>query len=81
MYLYRSRYDPKWEFDPASMQHYELYNVSADKYQMHNIYEQQTAERKADLHKQLKEYFECGSPEVGAIGKAMKMPTGKSNCP
>ena len=63
------------------MQFYELYNVSADKYQMHNIYEQQTADRKAELHKQLDEYFKCGSSQVGAIGKEMKMPAGKSNCP
>ncbi len=74
-------YDPKWQFEQSSMQYYELYNVSADKYQMYNIYEQQTQERKAELHKQLEQYFKCGSPQVGAIGKEMKMPAGKSNCP
>ena len=64
----------------ADMQHFELYNVAADKYQMHNIYEQQTDAKKAALHKQLDDYFKCGSPTIGSIGKEMKMPAGKSTC-
>jgi hypothetical protein len=62
------------------MQHYEYYDIASDKYQMHNIYDQQTDERKAALHKQLDDYFKCGSPTVGSIGKEMKMPAGKSTC-
>ena len=57
------------------------YDVANDKYQMHNIYPQQTAAKKAALHKQLDEYWRCGSPTLGSIGKGQVMPAGRSNCP
>ena len=74
-------YDQAWKFEPVSMQSYELYDVSKDKYQIHNIYDAQTDERKAELHTQLQAYLNCGAPTAGAIGKGMNMPAGKSNCP
>lgn len=66
--------------DTANMQHYELYNVSQDKYQMHNIYPSQTAEKKDALHRLLDEYFLCGAPVRGSIQNGL-MPDGHSNCP
>jgi N-acetylglucosamine-6-sulfatase len=75
-------YDPNWLFnDTAAMQHYELYDVSQDKYQVHNIYAEQTEAKKAELHKMLDEYWHCGSPTIGSIGSGNVMPAGKSNCP
>ena len=62
-----------------SAQHYELYDVAKDKYQMHNIYSQASAQLKASLHAELDEYWRCGSPVDGAIGVGM-LPSGKSNC-
>jgi hypothetical protein len=74
-------YDPNWAFnDTAAMQHYELYDVAKDKYQMHNIYPVASAEVKAALHAELDEYWHCGSPVNGAIGVGI-LPSGKSNCP
>lgn len=73
-------YDPNWAFnDTVNMQHYELYDVAKDKYQMHNIYSQASAQLKASLHAELDEYWRCGSPVNGAIGVGM-LPSGKSNC-
>ena len=66
--------------DTANMQHYELYNVSQDKYQMHNIYSSQTTGKKAELHQLLDEYFRCGAPVRGSIQNGL-MPDGHSNCP
>lgn len=52
-------YDPDWKFIPTGIQHYELYDIDKDPYQMENIYNQTTAEKKANLHDALSRYFEC----------------------
>jgi N-acetylglucosamine-6-sulfatase len=52
-------YDPLWNFDTFPLQHYELYDVSKDPYQMNNIYMETSGEVKASLHAQLQEYYHC----------------------
>ena len=57
-------YDPKWTFqasDPSGggLQHYELYDISADPYQMHNLYPETSMEVREALHRQLADYFKC----------------------
>jgi arylsulfatase A-like enzyme len=54
-------YDPKWQFNASAgpMQHYELYDVAADPYQMTNIYAASSDELKAELHAELSEYWLC----------------------
>lgn len=74
-------YDPLWSFnDTATMQHYELYNVSADIYQMHNIYQAASADQKQALHAELDKYWHCGSLLRGSIMSGV-VPHGESNCP
>lgn len=53
-------YDPKWKFDASGMQHYELYDIAKDPYQMTNIYDQASAAKKSELHAALSKYFNCG---------------------
>merc|ERR1711997_76049 len=52
-------YDPTWKFNVASMQHYELYDVDKDPYQMTNIYNQTSDTKKMELHVALSDYFNC----------------------
>ena len=57
-------YDPKWEFNVtdesgSGLQHYELYDVEKDPYQIDNIYSQTSLETKVALHRQLENYFRC----------------------
>merc|ERR1711920_1030817 len=53
-------YDPTWTFNSTNMQHYELYDIDKDPYQMKNIYSQTSASKKAELHLSLSRYFACG---------------------
>ena len=41
----------------AGLQHYELYDLDKDFYQMENIYGQQTDAVKADLHARIAQHF------------------------
>jgi len=57
-------YDPAFEFkvkdsSGAGLQHYELYDVDEDPYQMNNLYTSTSIEIKTALHQQLEEYFRC----------------------
>ena len=57
-------YDPKWEFNVTDesglgLQHYELYDVDNDLYQIDNIYSMASYETKVALHLQLDDYFRC----------------------
>jgi N-acetylglucosamine-6-sulfatase len=57
-------YDPDWKFisnDPtgSGLQHYELYDIANDKYQMNNIYSKVDDSIKMKLHSQLTNYFNC----------------------
>ena len=52
-------YDPIWKFDTFPLQHYELYDVTKDPYQMNNIYTEMSEQVKAALHAQLEEYYQC----------------------
>ena len=57
-------YDSRWLFNGtgptgAGMQHYELYDIAADPYQMKNLYKVTSDATKAALHAQLRAYFNC----------------------
>jgi len=53
-------YDRSFNFaDSSAIQHYELYDQTADKYQMRNIYHDASEEVKQWLHLTLSEYFTC----------------------
>ena len=57
-------YDPDWQFKTsdesgAGLQHYELYDVEADPYQVDNIYSSTSKEILTALHQQLDDYFNC----------------------
>ena len=57
-------YDPEWKFratDPsgAGLQHYELYDIAKDPYQMHNLYAGTSVEVRTALHAQLAKYYTC----------------------
>lgn len=52
-------YDPNWTFNKTGIQHAELYDVSADPYQMKNLYKETSAETIDALHEQLEAYFKC----------------------
>ena len=55
-------YDPSWRFDVsghAGLQHYELYDVAADPYQVDNIYPKADEGTRAALHTQLATYWQC----------------------
>ena len=57
-------YDPSWTFETIGgswkgLQHYELYDVSADPYQVNNIVETTPEHTRQALHEQLQQYFQC----------------------
>ena len=57
-------YDPTWKFDTPGgswqgLQHYELYDVSADTYQTNNIFPSTPVHIRQALHEQLEQYFLC----------------------
>ena len=43
----------------AGLQHYELYDVDADPYQVDNIYSSTSNDIRTALHQQLDEYWNC----------------------
>ena len=58
-------YDSTWTWNATGptgqgLQHYELYDVDADPYQMKNIYEQTDEATKAELHGRIAAYYTCG---------------------
>jgi hypothetical protein len=73
-------YDSTWGWNATVLQHYELYDLNTDFYQMKNIYPTATAERKQELHEKIVQHFACGAPVRGSIQNNI-MPSGKSNCP
>lgn len=73
-------YDPTWSWNTTVLQHYELYDLNTDVYQMKNIYTTATDERKKELHEKIVQHFACGAPVAGSIQNNI-MPSGKSNCP
>ena len=73
-------YDPTWGWNTSVLQHYELYDLNTDFYQMKSIYEGASAATKQALHEKISEHFACGSPVRGSI-QNNEMPSGKSNCP
>ena len=48
-----------WDFPDASLNFFELYNVTADRFMLHNIHATADAELKDALHSQLKAMFHC----------------------
>ena len=57
-------YDPSWKFEStdssgAGLQHYELYDVAKDPYQMENLYKTTSIETRTALHQQLEDCFQC----------------------
>lgn len=57
-------YDREFTFQADSqLQHYELYDLEADVYQMKNIYSTVDAETQRLLHETVDEYFHCSGSE------------------
>lgn len=57
-------YDPTWRWNTTSpsgagLQHYELYDLSKDPYQMTNIYKQADESTKTRLHTEIAAYYAC----------------------
>lgn len=57
-------YDPAWQFKTtgptgAGLQHYELYDIRADPYQLENIYPAASNGTRAELHAMLARYWKC----------------------
>eukprot|EP00928_Gymnodinium_smaydae_P031549 TRINITY_DN23124_c0_g1_i1.p1 TRINITY_DN23124_c0_g1~~TRINITY_DN23124_c0_g1_i1.p1 ORF type:complete len:587 (-),score=30.69 TRINITY_DN23124_c0_g1_i1:88-1848(-) len=53
-------YDPTWTFKEGyPLQHYELYDLSSDPFQVVNLYEGASQIQKAALHAELAEYYKC----------------------
>jgi N-acetylglucosamine-6-sulfatase len=51
-------YDPSWRFQ-GKLQHYELYDIAKDPYQLHNIYSQADAGLLKKLEAALARYYKC----------------------
>ena len=52
---------------PAPRQHYELYDISADPYQMSNLYPTTSDAIKTELHGRLEAYYACdGTKETSS---------------
>jgi len=57
-------YDPDWQFNTtdatgAGLQHYELYDIAKDPYQMTNLYSQASTATRTQLHTAITQYYEC----------------------
>ncbi len=53
-------FDPGWTFaEGERLQHYELYDIAQDPYQLHNLYESTDPVTRAALHAQLATYWQC----------------------
>ena len=59
-----------WKYTKDSIVFRELYNITADKYQLTNIYSSLTDAQKADYEAQISEYWACKGSATAA-----------SNCP
>lgn len=62
-------YDPNWHFDGegatgAGMQHYELYDLSKDPYQMENTYPNTDLAKRTLLHTALAKYWKCSGDDT-----------------
>eukprot|EP01065_Artemidia_motanka_P024764 TRINITY_DN2966_c0_g1_i1.p1 TRINITY_DN2966_c0_g1~~TRINITY_DN2966_c0_g1_i1.p1 ORF type:complete len:503 (+),score=186.63 TRINITY_DN2966_c0_g1_i1:76-1584(+) len=56
-----------WDFDPARINYYELYNVTEDYYMLRNVYQAAPAELKKSLHTRLHKAIKCsGAAECNA---------------
>ena len=57
-------YDPTWQWNTTDgykgLQHYELYDIAADPYQMANVYNSTSDAVKAELHERIAAYYACG---------------------
>eukprot|EP00937_MAST-01D_sp_MAST-1D-sp2_P003799 g3799.t1 len=57
-------YDPAWEWKTTGtykgLQHYELYDIAKDPYQMTNVYNATDDATKAELHTRIAAYYACG---------------------
>lgn len=56
-------YDPEFTFQTSNLQHYELYDLEADVYQMKNIYNSMGVEVQRWLHETVDAYFRCSGAE------------------
>merc|ERR1712048_1402781 len=57
-------YDPTWTWNTtddtgAGLQHYELYDIAKDPYQMTNIYGQTSDAKRRTLHAAISKYYAC----------------------
>lgn len=62
-------YDPAWQWNAtgptgAGLQHYELYDIDADPYQMNNMYPAANDTVKTELHGRLAAYYACGGSKT-----------------
>ena len=48
-----------WDFPDASLNFFELYNVTEDRFMLHNVYAMADAKLKDALHSKLKDMFHC----------------------
>eukprot|EP01060_Flectonema_neradi_P002073 TRINITY_DN11254_c0_g1_i1.p1 TRINITY_DN11254_c0_g1~~TRINITY_DN11254_c0_g1_i1.p1 ORF type:complete len:541 (+),score=79.30 TRINITY_DN11254_c0_g1_i1:494-2116(+) len=53
------QYDHTWTWNTSTIQFYELYDVAADPYQMHNLYDTYPDNLKDALNHELENYFGC----------------------
>lgn len=56
-------YDPTFEFNTTDLQHYELYDINKDPYQMTNVYHKASAHKREELHAAVSKYFQCGGDD------------------
>eukprot|EP00931_Biecheleriopsis_adriatica_P056751 TRINITY_DN33653_c0_g1_i2.p1 TRINITY_DN33653_c0_g1~~TRINITY_DN33653_c0_g1_i2.p1 ORF type:complete len:458 (-),score=53.05 TRINITY_DN33653_c0_g1_i2:325-1698(-) len=52
-------YDAAWAFKEQPFQHYELYHLISDPFQLHNVYTKTPTHMQAALHAELEEYHRC----------------------
>jgi len=52
-------YDAAWAFKDQPFQHYELYHLISDPFQLHNVYTKTPTHMQAALHAELEEYHRC----------------------
>lgn len=69
-------YDPDWEFaEGQQLQHIELYDVTKDPHQLHNVYGESSKELTDALHAEMVEYFACAGPNcppaVASVGNVL----------
>eukprot|EP01060_Flectonema_neradi_P038054 TRINITY_DN7880_c0_g1_i1.p1 TRINITY_DN7880_c0_g1~~TRINITY_DN7880_c0_g1_i1.p1 ORF type:complete len:565 (+),score=35.12 TRINITY_DN7880_c0_g1_i1:121-1815(+) len=52
-------YDPTWSWNSTSINHFELYNITSDPYQMSNLYNGISEELKAQYHSEIVDFYRC----------------------